>query len=123
MVITRHTCKYCESENIVLNGKINQIHRKILYGTAKSDQKNLEFVLLMLGASFDFGAAKVDTKSNEKTAIPKLLKSIDLTNSIITIDAIAREQKNTDLIVQTIAKVSINKLAIDLSCSPKTQPN
>lgn len=71
----------------------------------------------MLGASFDFGAAKVDTKSNEKTAIPELFKSIDLTNSIITIDAIAREQKNTDLIVQTIAKVSINKLAIDLSCS------
>jgi predicted transposase YbfD/YdcC len=39
------------------------------------------------------GQQQVETKSNEKTAIPKLLKSLDLTDTIVMIDAIACELK------------------------------
>jgi|GEM_PF-4209373 len=42
----------------------------------------------------------VDDKSNEKTAIPDLLNSLDLTGTLVSIDAIACEQKNADLIIE-----------------------
>jgi len=35
------------------------------------------------------GQVKADAKSNEKTAIPKLLEELDLENAIVNIDAIA----------------------------------
>ncbi len=44
------------------------------------------------------GQQKVDTKSNEKTAIPELLKSLDLKDSIVTIDVVACGIKNADII-------------------------
>jgi predicted transposase YbfD/YdcC len=42
---------------------------------------------------------KVDTKSNEITAIPELLKILGLTGSIITIDAIGCQRENAEMIV------------------------
>lgn len=42
---------------------------------------------------------KVDSKSNEITAIPELLKTLGLTGSIITIDAIGCQREHAEMIV------------------------
>ncbi|NKC14068.1 MAG: ISAs1 family transposase [Gammaproteobacteria bacterium] len=39
------------------------------------------------------GQEKVDDKSNEITAIPKLLKQLDITGAVVTIDAMGRQKK------------------------------
>lgn len=46
------------------------------------------------------GSGKVASKSNEKTAIPDLLKTLNLSNTLVSIDAIAYEQSNAELIVE-----------------------
>lgn len=45
------------------------------------------------------GQEKVACKSNEKTAIPALLQVLDVKGTLVSIDAIACEPKNADLIV------------------------
>ncbi len=45
------------------------------------------------------GQSIIDKKSCEKTAIPKLLKMIDIKGALITIDAIASFKKNAKLII------------------------
>jgi predicted transposase YbfD/YdcC len=59
------------------------------------------------------GQQKVDTKSNEKTAIPKLLESIDIKGSTITIDAIGTQED--------IAKKIIDKEADYILALKKNQ--
>jgi predicted transposase YbfD/YdcC len=78
------------------------IDGKVLRATAKSGSKKSGLCLLTAWVSdheLVLGQQKVDTKSNEKTAVPELLNSLDLKNSIVTIDAMACELKNADLIV------------------------
>lgn len=78
------------------------IDGKVLRGTAKSGSKKSGICLISAWVSeheLVLGQQKVDNKSNEKTAIPDLLNSLDLTDSIVTIDAIACSQNNADLIV------------------------
>lgn len=79
------------------------IDGKVLCGTAKSGFKKSGICIVSAWVSehqLVLGQQKVDDKSNEKTAIPDLLNSLDLSNSLVTIDAIACEQKNADLIVE-----------------------
>jgi hypothetical protein len=45
------------------------------------------------------GRVKVDEKSNEITALPSLLKNLDITGSIITTDALDTQNKSAELIV------------------------
>jgi predicted transposase YbfD/YdcC len=45
------------------------------------------------------GQVKVDEKSNEITALPSLLKNLDITGSIITTDALNTQKKSAELIV------------------------
>jgi predicted transposase YbfD/YdcC len=45
------------------------------------------------------GQVKVDEKSNEITALPSLLKNVDITGSIITTDALNTQKKSAELIV------------------------
>lgn len=45
------------------------------------------------------GQSIIDKKSCEKTAIPQLLRMIDIRNALITIDAIASFKKNAKLII------------------------
>jgi predicted transposase YbfD/YdcC len=45
------------------------------------------------------GQVKVDEKSNEITALPSLLKHLDITGSIITTDALNTQKKSAELIV------------------------
>lgn len=49
--------------------------------------------------SISIGQSIIDKKSCEKTAIPKLLKMIDIKGTLITIDAIASFKKNAKLII------------------------
>ena len=47
-----------------------------------------------------FGQLKVSEKSNEMTAIPKLVKGMDLQGCVVTIDAIACQKKIADAILE-----------------------
>jgi hypothetical protein len=49
------------------------------------------------------GQVKVDEKSNEITALPSLLKNLDITGSIITTDALNTQKKSAELIVSKCA--------------------
>ncbi len=49
--------------------------------------------------SISIGQSIIDKKSCEKTAIPKLLKMIDIKGTLITIDAIASFKQNAKLII------------------------
>jgi len=49
--------------------------------------------------SVSVGQSIIDKKSCEKTAIPQLLKMIDIRNALITIDAIASFKQNAKLII------------------------
>ena len=49
------------------------------------------------------GQAAVDDKSNEITAIPKLLALLDIENCIITLDAMGCQRKIAKQIVQSKA--------------------
>jgi len=50
--------------------------------------------------SLVLGQVKVDDKSNEITAIPKLLSRLDIAGAVITIDAMGCQKKIADQIVQ-----------------------
>ncbi len=77
------------------------IDGKVLRATANSGHKKSGLCLLSAWVSehkLVLGQQKVASKSNEKTAVPDLLNSLDLKGSIITIDAMACDVKNADLI-------------------------
>jgi len=79
------------------------IDGKVLRATAKSGHKKSGLCLVSAWVSdhkLILGQQKVDVKSNEKTAVPDLLNSLDLKGSIVSIDAMACEVKNADLITQ-----------------------
>lgn len=68
------------------------IDGKVLRGTNKKGKKNSGICILTAWAqeqNLVIGQFKADEKSNEKTAIPELIKILDLTNAIVSIDAIA----------------------------------
>ena len=86
-----------------LNEDYTQINidGKVLRATAKSGHKKSGLCLLSAWVSnhkLILGRQKVDSESNEKTAVPELLSSLDLKDSIVTIDAMACDVKNGDLI-------------------------
>ena len=86
-----------------LNEEYTQINidGKVLRATAKSGHNKSGLCLLSAWVSdhkLILGQQKVVSKSNEKTAVPELLKSLDLKDSIVTIDAIACDVKNADII-------------------------
>jgi predicted transposase YbfD/YdcC len=50
--------------------------------------------------SLVLGQVKVDEKSNEITAIPKLLSRLDITGAVITMDAMGCQKKIAKLIIE-----------------------
>jgi predicted transposase YbfD/YdcC len=79
------------------------IDGKVLRATAESGHKKSGLCLVSAWVAehkLILGQQKVATKSNEETAIPDLLNTLDLKDSIVTIDAMACELKNADLITQ-----------------------
>jgi predicted transposase YbfD/YdcC len=97
------------------------IDGKVIRATGKKGEKKSGICIVSAWASEQklvLGEEKVNQKSNEKTAIPELLKSLDLENSLVSIDAIATEKKNAELIVEKggsylLALKKNNKLAYE----------
>lgn len=76
---------------------------KVLRATAKTGSKKSGLCIVSAWAGehrLVLGQEKVASKSNEKTAIPDLLNTLELSNTLVSIDAIACEQSNAELIVE-----------------------
>jgi len=82
------------------NCQIN-VDGKVLRATGKRGKKTAGLCLVSAWVSqhcISLGQVKVDKKSNEKTAIPELIKSIDITGSIVSIDAMGCHKNIAELI-------------------------
>ena len=76
------------------------IDGKTLRGSASATMKPLHLVSAWATeANLTLGEVAVDGKSNEITAIPKLLEMLDLKGALVTIDAIGCQKKIIDKIV------------------------
>lgn len=84
-----------KGENVAIDGKA-------LRGTSIPDDPN-SFVHMVsawgANSNLTLGQFKVDGKSNEITAIPKLLDMIDITGAVVTIDAIGCQTKIAEKII------------------------
>lgn len=100
-------CLYRWSKQIMatLGPMMNQLNvdGKVLRATAKVGKKKSGLCIVSAWAGehrLVLGQEKVASKSNEKTAIPDLLNTLELSNTLVSIDAIACEQSNAELIVE-----------------------
>ncbi|WP_375501428.1 ISAs1 family transposase [uncultured Nostoc sp.] len=85
------------------NGEVVAIDGKTLRGSY--DQSSAQSAIVMVSAwatvnKLVLGQVKVDEKSNEITAIPELLKVLELSGCIVTIDAIGCQKEIVKLITQ-----------------------
>ena len=113
----------CLSEKqIVLDGKK-------LKGVSPTSKGNTGLYILNAWVSENricVGQEKVDDKSNEITAIPNVLKSLDIEDSVVTIDAIGTQTKIAELIrgkkghYLLSVKANQNELLEDIQCAFKT---
>lgn len=74
----------------LLPEEVVAIDAKALRATRQGDKKTSAIYLVSAWArqnGLAFGQLKVDKKSNEKTAIPKLVEMLDLLGCIVSIDA------------------------------------
>ena len=71
-------------------GEVVAIDGKALCGTRESGKKTLVHMVSAWaeGNGLVLGQRKVDEKSNEITAIPKLLNALELTGTVVTIDGL-----------------------------------
>ena len=67
--------------------KIFSVDGKTQRGNGNGEQKANHIVSAVDNGGFCAGEVKVDEKSNEITAIPELLKQVNVKDSIVTIDA------------------------------------
>lgn len=93
-----------EDKNKVLGNKYNLIPidgKAIKSATDKINGGNVPYIVsaFLNDLGISIGQVKVDSKSNEITAIPDLLDLIDISNCIITIDAIGCQKNIVEKIV------------------------
>lgn len=72
------------------------IDGKVLRATAQAGQKKSGICVVSAWAQAQrlvLGQQRVTGKSNEKTAIPELIQSLDLTGAVVSIDAVACSEK------------------------------
>ncbi|MDF9795957.1 putative transposase YbfD/YdcC [Catalinimonas alkaloidigena] len=100
-------CLYSWSKELLrfIYSHITQINvdGKVLRGTAKAGFKKSGICIISAWVAEQhlvLGQEKVDTKSNEKMAIPELLKSLALEGCLVSSDAAGCQVKNADLIVE-----------------------
>lgn len=113
----------CLSEKqIVLDGKK-------LKGASPTSKGNKGLYILNAWVSenrFCVGQSKVEDKSNEITAIPEVLSSIDITDSVVSIDAMGTQKEIADQIVEQSGhyflsvKGNQKGLLEDIECAFKT---
>jgi predicted transposase YbfD/YdcC len=92
-------------------GEVIAIDGKALCGTRESGKKQLVHMVSAWaeGNGLVLGQRKVDEKSNEITAIPKLLAALELTGTVVTIDAMGCQR---EIAKQIIAKKADYVLAL-----------
>lgn len=79
------------------------IDGKVLRGTAEAGKRTSGICLVsawVADQGLSLGQVKVDEKSNEKIAIPKLLDDLDLENAVVSIDAVACNPSIAEQIVE-----------------------
>ena len=83
-------------------GEVVAIDGKTLCGTRESGKKKLVHMVSAWaeGNGLVLGQRKVDEKSNEITAIPKLLKALALAGTVVTNDAMGCQREIAKLIVE-----------------------
>jgi len=83
-------------------GEVVAIDGKTLCGTRETGKKQLVHMVSAWaeGNGLVLGQRKVDEKSNEITAIPKLLHALELAGTVVTIDAMGCQREIADLIVE-----------------------
>lgn len=89
-----------EEKNKLLKNKYKLIPidgKAIKSATDKINGGNIPYVVsaFLSDLGISIGQVKVDDKSNEITAMPDLLDLIDITNSIVTIDAMGCQKDIT----------------------------
>jgi len=83
-------------------GEVVAIDGKTLCGTRETGKKQLVHMVSAWaeGNGLVLGQRKVDEKSNEITAIPKLLNALELAGTVVTIDAMGCQREIAGLIVE-----------------------
>ncbi|MEH1938857.1 MAG: ISAs1 family transposase [Nostoc sp.] len=87
----------------VTNGEVVAIDGKILRGSYDTNNEQSAIQIVSAWATTNklvLGQIKVDSKSNEITAIPELLKILELSGCLVTIDAIGCQKEIVRLITQ-----------------------
>jgi predicted transposase YbfD/YdcC len=84
------------------DGRVINIDGKTIRGSAGGDGQKARHILSAFVAAngLAIGQVKTEEKSNEITAIPELLDSIDIENSVITADAMGCQKKIAAMIVK-----------------------
>lgn len=92
-------------------GEVVAIDGKTLCGTRETGKKKLVHMVSAWaeGNGLVLGQRKVDEKSNEITAIPKLVNALELTGTVVTIDAMGCQR---EIATQIIAKKADYVLAV-----------
>ncbi len=98
-------CRWSRQVLSSVDEELTQINidGKVLCATAKPGFRKSGVCIVSAWVSehkLVLGQQKADGKSNEKTAIPDLLDSLDLTGGLVSIDAIGCERKYADSIVE-----------------------
>ncbi|QFS50644.1 ISAs1 family transposase [Nostoc sphaeroides] len=87
----------------ITNGEVIALDGKTLRGSYDKSSDQSAIVMVSAWATVNklvLGQVKVDEKSNEITAIPELLKVLELSGCIVTIDAIGCQKEIVKLITQ-----------------------
>ena len=87
----------------LVNGEIVSIDGKTLRGSScnSSNQKAIHMVSAWANQNqVVLGQIKTDDKSNEITAIPKLIELLELKDTIVTIDAMGTQKKIAEVIIE-----------------------
>lgn len=87
----------------LVEGEIVSIDGKTLRGSScdSSNQKAIHMVSAWANENqIVLGQIKIEDKSNEITAIPKLLELLEIKNTIVTIDAMGTQKKIAEAIIE-----------------------
>jgi len=93
--------RWASSLAAITHGQVLAIDGKALRGTARKGDPNSFVHMVSLWAAeqgLTLAQVRVDDKSNEITAIPKLLSMLDISGSIVTIDAMGTQTAIAELI-------------------------
>ena len=101
----------------ITDGEVVAIDGKTLCGShdKSTDQSAIKIVSAWATTNkLVLGQVKVDSESNEITAIPELLKVLELTGCIVTIDAIGCQKEIVKLITQQSADyvITLKKIKV-----------